>query len=338
MAQSGLDANLLKLFAPRPPLEHATPVDRPPAARRLPPISALAQYLDRIDGHDKDYVPSETKDEKKKRLTQEKKLKGEKGIEQGLASWDPASDPRVVSDPYKTLFVGRLAYGVSEKQLRREFDRFGPILSLRIVNSSEQAKNPDKPRGYAFIEYERERDLTIAYREADGIKIEGRRIVVDVERGRTVKGWRPRRLGGGLGGTRLGGNDVNIKVSGRDGGNVSSGGGGVVSSGGGYSSGGGGYGGGGRGDDRRGGSGYDDRRGGGGGFGGGGYGGGGRGGSGGYGGGGGGYGGGRDDRRGGGYDDRRPGSGGFGGGGDRRGGYGGERRRSRSPPRGGGRY
>ena len=29
-----------------------------------------------------------------------------------------------------------------------------------------------------------------------------RRIVVDVERGRTAKGWRPMRLGGGLGGRK----------------------------------------------------------------------------------------------------------------------------------------
>lgn len=34
----------------------------------------------------------------------------------------------------------------------------------------------------------------------DGIRIKDRRIKVDVERGRTVKGWKPRRYGGGLGG------------------------------------------------------------------------------------------------------------------------------------------
>ncbi|KAI4822426.1 hypothetical protein KUCAC02_007977 [Chaenocephalus aceratus] len=55
-----------------------------------------------------------------------------------------------------------------------------------------------------------------AYKHADGKKIDGRRVLVDVERGRTVKGWHPRRLGGGLGGTRRGGADVNIKHSGRD--------------------------------------------------------------------------------------------------------------------------
>lgn len=41
-----------------------------------------------------------------------------------------------------------------------------------------------------------------AYKYADGSKIDGRKILVDVERGRTVQGWRPRRFGGGLGSTR----------------------------------------------------------------------------------------------------------------------------------------
>lgn len=39
-----------------------------------------------------------------------------------------------------------------------------------------------------------------AYKESDGLHIMGKRILVDVERGRTVRGWKPRRLGGGLGG------------------------------------------------------------------------------------------------------------------------------------------
>jgi hypothetical protein len=39
-----------------------------------------------------------------------------------------------------------------------------------------------------------------AYKEANGMKLGDRYIVVDVERGRTVEGWHPRRMGGGLGG------------------------------------------------------------------------------------------------------------------------------------------
>lgn len=41
-----------------------------------------------------------------------------------------------------------------------------------------------------------------AYKKADGTKIDGRRVVVDYERGRTQKKWLPRRLGGGKGDTR----------------------------------------------------------------------------------------------------------------------------------------
>jgi len=54
-----------------------------------------------------------------------------------------------------------------------------------------------------------------AYKQADGRKIDGRRVLVDVERGRTVPNWRPRRLGGGLGTTRVGGEEVNQRHSGR---------------------------------------------------------------------------------------------------------------------------
>jgi U1 small nuclear ribonucleoprotein len=112
----------------------------------------------------------------------------------------------------QTIFVGRLSYDVSESKLRREFDAYGPIKSLRLVHDSVT----DKPRGYAFVEYHSQHDMKTAYKAGDAKKLEGRRCVVDVERGRTVPGWRPRRLGGGLGGTRLGGKLANVVLSGRD--------------------------------------------------------------------------------------------------------------------------
>lgn len=56
-----------------------------------------------------------------------------------------------------------------------------------------------------------------AYKQADGRKIDGRRVLVDVERGRTVPNWRPRRLGGGLGTSRVavGGEDASQRQVGR---------------------------------------------------------------------------------------------------------------------------
>lgn len=115
---------------------------------------------------------------------------------------------------------------------------------VRLVADTER----NKPRGYAFIEYMHTRDMkgliflifvnpyalrlfipllrrtylfwlvifyTAAYKQADGRKLDNRRVLVDVERGRTVPNWRPRRLGGGLGTTRVGGEEVNQRYSGR---------------------------------------------------------------------------------------------------------------------------
>jgi RNA-binding proteins (RRM domain) len=102
---------------------------------------------------------------------------------------------------YNTLFVGRLAYEVTERKLLREFETFGPVKDIKLVTVKGGEKD-GKSRGYAFIEYEQEEDMKRAYRAADGMKIEGKEIVVDVERGHTVPTWLPRRFGGGLGGTR----------------------------------------------------------------------------------------------------------------------------------------
>ncbi|BGP52136.1 hypothetical protein JCM10450v2_008107 [Rhodotorula kratochvilovae] len=108
----------------------------------------------------------------------------------------PQDDEEICGDPYKTLFVGRLPRDVTEKDLLREFDLYGPIERLRLVTDPKTGVS----RGYAFIVYERERDMKAAYKDADGLKMKGKRVLIDVERGRTVKGWKPRRLGGGLGG------------------------------------------------------------------------------------------------------------------------------------------
>lgn len=99
---------------------------------------------------------------------------------------------------YNTLFVGRLAYEVTERKLLREMEQFGPIKDLKLIKDDKTCTS----KGYAFCEYENEEDMKRAYRAADGMRIEGRDIVADVERGHTVPGWLPRRLGGGLGGTR----------------------------------------------------------------------------------------------------------------------------------------
>lgn len=73
----------------------------------------------------------------------------------GLRSGDPHNDPNAQGDAFKTLFVARVNYDTTESKLRREFEVYGPIKRIHMVYS----KRSGKPRGYAFIEYEHERDM-----------------------------------------------------------------------------------------------------------------------------------------------------------------------------------
>ncbi|KAF8602840.1 RNA-binding domain-containing protein [Ceratobasidium sp. AG-I] len=208
-----LPPNLLKLFAPRPPLPFVRSVGKDVEKVRAKNVSGVAALLaqvrednergivgagasentDREEGEEERFTYAE---EIKRALYREQKQKRKQiEFQQAKETYKPADDPEASGDPYKTLFISRLSKNATEADLRKEFEVYGRIERIRLVKNKR-----DHSRGYAFIVYEREKDMKAAYKEADGISILGKRILVDVERGRTVRGWKPRRLGGGLGG------------------------------------------------------------------------------------------------------------------------------------------
>src|SRR5690606_30834799 len=52
-----------------------------------------------------------------------------------------------------------------------------------------------------------------AFQSGNGLELDARSVLVDYERGRVMKGWVPRRFGGGLGGRRESGQ---MRFGGRD--------------------------------------------------------------------------------------------------------------------------
>lgn len=54
-----------------------------------------------------------------------------------LTKWidNPHDDPNIRGDAFKTLIVARLDYSADEKDLEREFGRFGPIERVRFPDS-----------------------------------------------------------------------------------------------------------------------------------------------------------------------------------------------------------
>lgn len=207
-----LPPNLLRLFEARPPLPYLQPTRKLPHEREVEPYGLLSTHLDKISKDDnKDRPPKPKLETKLERLERKKREKMELAaykVEQAIALWDPSANSEAkTSDAYKTLFVSRLNYDTTEAKLLREFETYGTIVKINMVHD----KVTGKPRGYAFIEYKREKDMHEAYRRADGKRIDGRRVLVDVERGRTSKGWLPRRLGGGLGGRKIKGESSKVK-------------------------------------------------------------------------------------------------------------------------------
>jgi U1 small nuclear ribonucleoprotein len=152
-----LPANLLALFAPRPPLRYIPPSDRAPDDVKPSTIGGVAQYVGELEKYAEEipYNHTESWLQRKARLKKEKKEKLEKHLTEGLAACmlslqnldyfsnlivsegnrllmrphldNPANDPQVRGDAFKTLFVARLSYDVKEADLEREFGRFGPI-------------------------------------------------------------------------------------------------------------------------------------------------------------------------------------------------------------------
>ncbi|XP_017095865.2 U1 small nuclear ribonucleoprotein 70 kDa [Drosophila bipectinata] len=209
-----LPPNLLALFAARDPIPFMPPVDKLPHEKKSRGYLGVANFMTDFEDP-KDTPLPKTVETRQERLERRRKEKAEQvayKLEREIALWDPTEIKNATEDPFRTLFIARINYDTSESKLRREFEFYGPIKKIVLIHDQESGK----PKGYAFIEYEHERDMHAAYKHADGKKIDSKRVLVDVERARTVKGWLPRRLGGGLGGTRRGGNDVNIKHSGRE--------------------------------------------------------------------------------------------------------------------------
>ncbi|CZS95877.1 related to U1 small nuclear ribonucleoprotein [Rhynchosporium agropyri] len=200
-----LPPNLLALFAPRPPLRWVPPSDHPAEDRKTANISGLASFLPQLAEYKETdhYEPTESWLQKKDRIKAEKR-EAQEAILKNPAAYKPDEDPNIRGDAFKTLIVARLSYEANDQDIEREFSRFGPIERIRIIVDTHQDEKPSKKkkkhRGYAFVVFEREKDMRAALENCDGIRIKDRRIKVDVQRAKTVRGWLPRRLGGGLGG------------------------------------------------------------------------------------------------------------------------------------------
>ena len=56
------------------------------------------------------------------------------------------------------------------------------------------------PKGYAFVEFKHRSDAKYAHEKCYRLILDDRELIVEFEHERNLKGWVPRRFGGGFGG------------------------------------------------------------------------------------------------------------------------------------------
>jgi RNA recognition motif-containing protein len=126
----------------------------------------------------------------------------------------------------KKLYVGNLAYGISDSDLEQLFAQYGTVQSAQVIMDRDTGRS----KGFGFVEMANDNEAQAAITGLNGMESQGRAL--------TVNEARPKESGGGGGGGGRGGYG--------GGGGGYGGGGGKRGGGGGYGGGGGGgYGGGG---------------------------------------------------------------------------------------------
>lgn len=219
--------SIQKLFRPSLPLPYYEPSDYPPQYRKTRSITALSKYKSKLQKYLDDELPK-----LKESLPKIEKTQFQKQVENGirkreenlrsfetqLKDWNNPEliieqEKKMLKDPYKTVFIARLSYSLTEVDITPHFAKYGPIESIKIVRDIKS----NKSKGYGFVVFEKDTDAQNCIKELapTGLKIspEYRTILVDIERSRIVRNWLPRRLGGGLGGRHYTKPNVNTKLS-----------------------------------------------------------------------------------------------------------------------------
>ncbi|XP_041368787.1 U11/U12 small nuclear ribonucleoprotein 35 kDa protein-like [Gigantopelta aegis] len=105
----------------------------------------------------------------------------------------------VIGNSEATIFVTRLNRAkTTEETLEKAFNKFGKIKRIRLVRNVVTRFS----QGYAFIEFEDTKSAFYASRDGNNMVVDDFEVFVDMECERTLKGWIPRRMGGGFGGKK----------------------------------------------------------------------------------------------------------------------------------------
>ena len=98
----------------------------------------------------------------------------------------------------KKLYVGNLAYGISDSDLQLLFGQHGSVQSAQVIVDRDTGRS----KGFGFVEMGSDQEAQAAIAALNGKEVEGRALTVNEARPKTDGGGRGGRGGYGGGGRR----------------------------------------------------------------------------------------------------------------------------------------
>jgi RNA recognition motif-containing protein len=101
----------------------------------------------------------------------------------------------------KKLYVGNLAYGISDSDLEQMFAAHGTVQSAQVIMDRDTGRS----KGFGFVEMGSDQEAQTAIQALNGKEVDGRSLTVNEARPKEGGGGGGRGGGGGYGGGRGGG-------------------------------------------------------------------------------------------------------------------------------------
>ena len=80
------------------------------------------------------------------------------------------------------IYVGNLSYETDEDQLRREFEKYGKVLSSRIISNHFNHKS----KGFGFIEMPNRAEAEAAIKALHDAEVQGRKLRVNEAKNKAI--------------------------------------------------------------------------------------------------------------------------------------------------------
>ena len=94
------------------------------------------------------------------------------------------------------IYVGNLAYSVTDEQLKKAFEQFGKVDSANVIKDQYSHRS----KGFGFVEMPESEEARAAIAGLNGKEIDGRSLNVNEAKPRTDRGRGGDFGGGGRGG------------------------------------------------------------------------------------------------------------------------------------------